>query len=174
MTPLPWVSYSLGYLIKIFSLHLVFLMNFNGSLRKKSLSVWVFFVCLFIFVLEIESLYEVLAVLEFTMQSRLAGNSQRSVCICVINAGITIMLHHTQLYQVYTKVFKVKRNLIILSRDCIAVHLLSEDILDLVLKISRIFLGKTIRPSNLFQRHSVRELCSQVHSCFFNYLFYFL
>jgi hypothetical protein len=42
----------------------------------------------FVVVVETGSLFVVLAVLEFTMKTRLASSSQRSTCLCILSAAI--------------------------------------------------------------------------------------
>ena len=55
------------------------------------------FACVFILFacIEMGSYYVALAVLELTLYTRLATNSQRSTCLCLPSAGIKAVCHHS-------------------------------------------------------------------------------
>ena len=61
----------------------------TGACRTVSF-LSLFFICYFDF-FKTESHYIALGVLEFTMRTRLASNSQRSACLCLPSAGIKDM-----------------------------------------------------------------------------------
>ena len=60
---------------------------------KKPKTPQIFFVCFY----ETGSHYVGLAVLELTMQTRLASNSLRSACLCLPSAGIKDVCHCVQM-----------------------------------------------------------------------------
>jgi hypothetical protein len=58
------------------------------------LPVYIFVIVVFAFVFETKSLFIVSAELEFTTQTRLALNSQRSAYLCLLSVGIKGLYYH--------------------------------------------------------------------------------